>query len=252
MRSFFSFLAALFTCTFLHAGRDLPLDRFHVCTVATFEHGNLTKLRQSCRLHGMELKVLAMGAPYYGHGTKLVHMLAYLNTLQDDEIVMFVDGFDVLVVADKEVILRKFLDMNIPFLMAAEKTAYPADVQHLYPPSPTPFRYINTGTYIGYVGIIKEWILALQPDPSYCDQHQAVYHYFSAEENRRFYHLDYYCHLFLPLHGVKESEVEIDIKKSSVFCFTTQSYPSVLHANAWAMTIWEKAYNQLIKPRLNF
>lgn len=70
--------------------------------------------------------MIGLGLPYYGNGTKLIRMGEYWNTLDDDEIVMFIDAFDVIIVAEKGLILEKFLNMNTPLLMFTEKKCFPA------------------------------------------------------------------------------------------------------------------------------
>lgn len=225
------------------------LERFHVCTVATYRHPNLEKLINSCEKHQIHLEILALGHPYFGNGTKLIHMKQYLQTLNDDDIVMFVDAFDVLVVANKKKILRKFLRENSPFIMSAELNCAPHT--HLaphYPPAPTRFKYVNTGSYIGYVKNIKSWLKALEPiSAKECDQGQATIHYLKDPNNTTFYTLDYHCRLFLPLYMVNENEVKIDSVNKIVECHITHSYPCVIHANGTSFHIWNKVYQQLIK-----
>lgn len=225
------------------------LQRFHVCTVATYRHPNLEKLIKSCQKHQINLDILGLGHPYFGNGTKFVHLAQYLNTLDDGDVVMFVDAFDVLIVANKKKILRKFLREQTPVLMSAEINCTP--YEHLassYPPAPTPFKYINTGSFIGYVGSLKKWLNALQPiDPGGCDQGQTTVHYLKKPKNRSFFTLDHHCRLFLTLYMVDEKDVKIDTKNKIVECLITHSYPCVIHANGQSFQAWNKIYQQLIK-----
>jgi hypothetical protein len=222
-------------------------SRFHVCTIATYAHPNLEKLKKSCRKNKIHLKVLGMGRPYHGNATKFVYMTEYLDDLQDDNIVMFVDAFDVIVVAEKKKILSKFLAMKTPILMGAETncTPHPQLLQD-YPLTESPFKYVNTGTFIGYVKDLKEWLAALQPiDPHDCDQGIASLQFVNCPDNR-FFTLDYKCDLFLPLYGVPESFVEIDEANRKVHCIPTDSHPCVIHANGTSFTIWNKVYDSLV------
>lgn len=226
---------------------EFPLERFHVCTAASHEDERLHKLLESCKLHGIELHILGLGKPYRKNGTKLLHMREFLKTLEEDEIVMFVDAFDVLIVRDKKEILEKFLSMNKPFIMAAEKNCAPnSGLAAHFPHSPTPFKYINTGTYIGYVKNIREWLQELSPISQLCDQAQTILHYVKKAANRRFFSLDYHCDLFLPLFMVRAEEVMI--QQGKVFCLTTYSEPCVIHANGRSFDIWNQVYNQLVAP----
>jgi hypothetical protein len=242
------FLVFLFWYSFLQAWVDHSCDYFHICTVANYSHPNLIKLMQSCRMHGIQLKVLGMNLPWYGGGTKLVHVRKYLNSLPEQDIVLFVDAFDVLIIADKRMILEQFLKMKRPFIMAAEKNCWPlyACQNHEGPVSSSPFKYINSGTYIGYVKYLKEWIDDLAPHSEACDQAQIIFHW-NQEKNKKFYHFDHYCELFLPLYLVDQEEVQIN--QDHLYCVTTQSYPCVIHANGSSFyPIWNRTYELLIKP----
>lgn len=92
------------------------LDKFHVCTVSNKRTEGLDKLEISCKKLQINLEIIGLDQPYFKNGTKLVRMEEYLRTLQDDDIVMFVDAFDVIIIGDKEAILTKFFSMNVPFL----------------------------------------------------------------------------------------------------------------------------------------
>src|SRR5579872_620941 len=180
-----------------------PLDHFHVCTVASHAHNpHFQQLIASCHKHQIDIKVLGMGKPFPGLGLKFLLMQEYLETLDENEIVMFVDAFDVLIVADKEVILNKFLKMQAPFVISAETGCAPhPHLARKYPLSPTRFRYLNTGGYIGYVGELKKWFHNMQPlKPNDNDQGKATYDFL---KNKNFYHLDHFCELFLSLYGVE-------------------------------------------------
>lgn len=228
---------------------DFPLKNFHVCTISTYNHPNLGKLLLSCKRNEIELDVLAMHQPYFGNATKFIYMIDYLNKLPDDHIVMFVDAFDVLILSGKQQILNKFFKMNANLVMGAEKNCCP--YPHLaskYPYSPTPFRYVNTGTYIGYVSCVKEWLNKLQPiNPKECDQGKTTLFYLESEENQKKIKLDYMCQLFLPLFMVDEHEVKIHRRRNKIYCETTKSSPCVLHANGCSFHIWNKVYDALIK-----
>lgn len=240
---FFLVFVILFSLK-LEADATYPLDSFHVCTVASYKNANFNKLLLSCEKNHIDLEVIGLGLPYYGNGTKLVLMAEYLKTLSDNEIVMFVDAFDVILVADKELILEKFLNMNTSFLMSAEKNCYPSQLFNRYPPMQHAFRYINTGSYIGYVRDLKAWLEDLPPvNSSASDQLQVSDHYLNGHV---FFELDHYCELFLPLYLVKDQELVIDVENRKVHCLTTNSEPCVIHANGRSFRIWEIIYQQLI------
>jgi len=236
----FVFLSA----AWLTAEPTSSLERFHVCTVASYKAANLDKLLKSCEKNRIDLEIIGLGLPYSGNGTKLIRMTEYLKSLDDDDIVMFVDAFDVIIVADKQTILEKFLNMNIPFLMSAEKNCYPERLLNRYPPRENTFNYINTGSYIGYVKNLKAWLKNIpQINPKISDQLQVSTHYLNGHV---FFDLDYNCELFLPLYQVEDHEIAIDDENTIVHCLTTNSMPYVIHANGMSFRILDIIYQKLI------
>lgn len=232
-------------------------DRFHVCTVANYARRHLEKLILSCKCARVDLKILGMGKPYpqhrARHHVKLLWMLDYLHSLEEDEIVMFVDGFDVLLMADRETIIKKFKNMQVPLVISAERACYPLkELAEQYPSSPTPFKYINSGSYIGYVKHLKKWLLDMNIHDQQCDQAQVTVHY--LKDVKKFLTLDYMCELFIPLYLVEKQEIAIDQKAKTVYCKTSQSYPCVAHANAGkaggAFTVWNAIYDKIIDKNL--
>jgi hypothetical protein len=186
-----------------------------------------------------------MDQPYYGNGTKLLRLQEYITKLQDDEIVMFIDAYDVLIVADKEVILQKFLNLHTPFLMSAEKNCYPyAELADAYPTTSSPFRYINSGGFIGYVRNLKEWLENLSPFIlNQGDQGQITKNWF---KNQMVFSIDTSCEIFLSLYGVQNKEVGIHLRKQTLRCLTTGSEPCAVHANGNSFEIWNRVYRKLI------
>ena len=72
------------------------MDKLHIITVATDPKYYFPYLVDSCKKNGKELEVLGMGEKWEGFNWKFKKMIDYLNTLPRDDIVCFVDGYDVL------------------------------------------------------------------------------------------------------------------------------------------------------------
>lgn len=217
---------------------------FHVCTVASAINDNLNKLIESCTKHHIDLEIQGLDLPYYGNGTKLLRMNDYLETLPDDDIVMFVDGYDVLIVADKELILEKFLKFNAPFVMSAERSCWPnPKLASNFPGSGT-FRFLNSGGYIGYVKNLKSWLQSLKPfDLKNGDQLQIMKNYIN---NRDAFILDTQSEIFLSLLTMKKNELAIDPIARVVRCLITATQPAVIHANGRSFSFWNQVYDTLV------
>ena len=112
----------------------------------------------------LPLVVLGFGVTHQrgGLGYKLTDTLQYLHTLHDDELVMFVDAFDVVLTNNASQLIRSFLALNATLVFSAEKGcwSYLNGRAHgaglclsYYPDKPEDalYRFVNTGSWMGYV-----------------------------------------------------------------------------------------------------
>lgn len=204
----------------------------HVCTVASHQTTTLAQLERSCTHYGIDLKVIGIGLPYKGNGQKLTHLYSYIKDLPEEDIVLFVDAYDCLILASADTIVDKFLQKDIPCVISAEACFCPKS--HLYlidrfQPSPTRFQYLNSGSIIGYAGYIKKLIEAISPvNESRSDQGQIMTYYVDHQDEIL---LDYYGDLFLTLQNVDGNELFIDRTSKTVTCLFTDTLPCVVHGN---------------------
>ena len=143
--------------------------------------------------------------------------------------------------------------MKTPFIIETSRdcSCYGLLFSHLcYPQSPTPFRYINPGCYMGYVKHLKNWLKDMEPiDPHQDDRMQMITHYLRDDLARSFYAFDFYCNLFLPLYLIYSNELSIDLQSNCVHSLTTNTIPSIIHVNNWEWNsqFWCNVYDQLIR-----
>lgn len=234
----------------LQSEEELSADdlaqRLHVVTVCSRMHRNLDKLITSAKKWGMDVTILGMDKPYPGSGTKLTYIREYLNTLDESDLVLFVDAFDVIIIGDSKQIVDRFLSFKAPLVISADTHCYPSQYKTQYPESEGSWRYINTGTYMGYVSAIKKWLDDMKPLSDRCDQRQTQEHYFAKSENQKFFVMDTQCKLFLTLYRVKEEQVSIQKNAGRITCVPHETHPCVIHANGKSFFIWNKIYNALI------
>jgi len=134
------------------------MSNIHIVTVATKPGGYLKWLEESCIINGTKLLVLGMGAEWKGYITKYLLMNDFLKTIPEDDIVCFVDAYDVLMVQHIDKLKEKFLNItektNCKIICAID----PGDKEFL---SRWSFdvsdgnKLINSGTYIGYSKELK-------------------------------------------------------------------------------------------------
>jgi hypothetical protein len=148
----------------------------HIVTVSTESKYYFPYLKESCRRHGKELEVLGWGEKWQGFNWRYIKMLDYLKTKPVNDIVCFMDGYDVLCVRDLnemeevfksiqkrtncKLVVSEDISMKLSFL--AELTF--GKCQNIK---------LNAGLYMGYVKdviIIIEKIYKLNPTNDADDQ----------------------------------------------------------------------------------
>jgi len=209
-------------------------DNLHLCTVADHvDHPTFFLLEQSCAQANINLKILGLGKPYFGNGTKFIRMRSYLDTLPDDDIVLFTDAFDTMVIQSKEELLKTFLSFESPLVLSGGREL-PKNNDHEVDESlipafdlTTPAPFINSGGYVGYVWRLKEWMDSLNIDPTKRDQPQVTAHYASHKENCC---IDTSCKLFLTLKFLDTSDLDIS-DDGVVVLKENGATPGVIHAN---------------------
>lgn len=229
------------------------MSKLHFCTVASTKKNGLKQLLKSCRENKIDLQVLGFEKPFRGFCEKFIQMLEYIKTLNDEDIILFTDAYDSLVLSNEKTILEKFFSMQSPFVISCEKNCWPdKELSALYPATPFSFRYINTGSYIGYVGFLKRYFQTLMPFKAEDnDQRLITLDYLKHPEK---YTLDTSCKIFLPTWGIESTGLSIDQKKRSVFCFETQNSPCIIHGNGnspWYQYIYDCLFDEIYSQKKN-
>ena len=98
-----------------------------VITACTDEKFYFPHLKKTCEANGGDFVVLGMGEKWGGYIWKFNKMIDYLKELEKNEIVCFVDGYDVICVRNLEDILTDFHSVyqsnpGIKIVIAHEKT----------------------------------------------------------------------------------------------------------------------------------
>uniref|UniRef100_A0A6C0D3Q9 PLOD1-3-like GT domain-containing protein n=1 Tax=viral metagenome TaxID=1070528 RepID=A0A6C0D3Q9_9ZZZZ len=177
------------------------MNDLHIVTVATESKYYFPYLIESCKKYGKELEVLGYGEKWLGFNWKFKKMLEYLNQIPENDIVCFVDGYDVLCLRELNEMKKEFIRLkekyNCKIIVAEDKTTN------------TLFTYIgsiifgqckginiNSGTYIGYAKdllIILEDIYTKNPDNKNDDQMLLTEH---CINNDQLFHIDTESELF--------------------------------------------------------
>jgi hypothetical protein len=123
--------------------------------VATKENiGYYNFLVESCKRHNIKLIVLGLGKKWEGFTMRYKLYLDYLNTLNNNEIVMINDAYDVVILQDSKIIKTKFLKFNTKILFSGENNY----ISKIFNKRCIDDYSINNGNIIGYVFYIKKLI----------------------------------------------------------------------------------------------
>lgn len=92
-----------------------------------------------------------------GGGMKINLLREYIKSLPDHDVILFTDAYDVFYADDSESIVRRYIGFNSRAVFSAESECYPdSSLANQYPLSETPYRYLNSGTFIAEVGELKK------------------------------------------------------------------------------------------------
>lgn len=220
------------------------LPHLHVCTVASHETQGLKQLQQSCDHNSIQLVVMGLRLPYKGNGQKLSYLKNFLQGIPDEDLVLFVDAYDVLILADTKTLVTKFLAMNARCVFSAETSLYPLNRDALgrFPPSPTKFKYLNSGSIMGYASHLRHILESIPIKEKDSDQSQLIKYYLDHQSEIV---LDYLCELFIPLYQLQRSELDIDKEHKVVRCLVTGTTPCIVHGNGSGKSLYQYIYDIL-------
>jgi hypothetical protein len=145
----------------------LPLKMsLHLVTVATHSERYLPVLEKQAEDKGLKIEKLGMGKKYIGHYMKDMEMIAYLKTVPPEDIVIFVDGFDSLILSDKNEIMDKFLSKKCKMLLSVENIGGLSFI-HDAVFEKIDGNYLNSGLYMGYAGFMLEFLETMYSDEDF-------------------------------------------------------------------------------------
>jgi hypothetical protein len=124
---------------------------FHVVTVATDPQRFFPVLVESCKRNGAELEVLGWGTKWQGFAHKFQLMRQFVASTPPNDIVLFVDGYDVLMLESQDEVLRKYHTFARPVVVSCERGTsrlYDYSSQRIFGDRCHGQR-INSGCYMG-------------------------------------------------------------------------------------------------------
>jgi len=183
---------------------------------------------------------LGLGKTWRGFIDRLLVFKEYLRMLPAETLVLFTDAYDAVLTAPLDIdphvwgeeLETRFKAHDTDVLFSAETSCYPwPHVAHMYPESPTKYRYINGGGFVGYAGALLAMILAGDPTQSPCDQAYFTYYYLSLRQSRPYprIKLDVYQTIFQTTYAISWSH--FTIRQGRLYNTDTDTQPLLIHFN---------------------
>jgi len=146
--------------------------KIFLATVSTKQHPNLERWKKSALKHGFSPKILGLHEkktykdPLFGKGEfgmKLRYLYKYSKSLRPNDIILFTDAWDVIIIGDCEKVYKDYKSFNKDIVFGGE-TIYGVfhDIFNIFNifkyDLSKPFPYLNAGVVIGRAGAIRELI----------------------------------------------------------------------------------------------
>lgn len=119
-------------------------------TVATHNDGYFKWLKESCKRYNYDLVILGYNEKWKGFNWRLELMINYLKSLNDNEIICFIDAYDIIMLNDSVEMKNKFIELqkkkNCKMIISLE-------IQNTIDYLASIWKFgmnINAGSYIGY------------------------------------------------------------------------------------------------------
>jgi hypothetical protein len=204
----------------------------HIITVATDESKATKLLSSNPDIINLGKGVVWEGGTMEGPGggQKINLVKAYLEDLPDNDIVMFSDGYDTFIDADKKEILKRYFGMTKEVVFAAEETCWPdTRLASSFQEPEVGYRYLNSGCYIGTVKELKR-IFAPDIENWEDDQLYVQKQYLTGKYDMV---LDHESYLFCCLAGI---ENKVTVTSKWIVNQETNCTTCVIHGNGGEYT----------------
>ena len=214
------------------------MSRTHIVSFAT-DLSRVEALSESARTNGFDVTVLS-DSQWDGYHQKLISTKDYVSShLHEDDLLLFVDAYDVVFTRALEDIEAEFRRFQSPLVFGAEMNCWPGYFRRSYwarsPSKPSSaHKYLNSGFYIGTKAGVLDFLCWKSSSDlvDLCkDGGDQVYahKYFLERGFRVGVKLDHACTLVLNMHHVRWSELLIDQGRLVNMALGTR--PCALHFN---------------------
>lgn len=240
-------ITIIIVISILTLGRKFILENknLHIITVITDKNNpNYKRLSNSAKLNGFDIIPLISKEPIShitGFGMKIKLVKEFLYDKNDNDIILFVDGYDVLFTCNKDEILKRYNNFEMQYgkciVFSTENACWPdSTLSTKYPKiDTTPYKYLNSGTYIGSVKTFKDVLSKAlfninDEQLKKIDDQLFFTNLYLANSNKKIIILDHYNTIFNCISG-REEDLEYHQSEKKWYNKKTQTYPLIFHGN---------------------
>jgi hypothetical protein len=105
---------------------------------------------------GVPIKVLGWGTKWNGYSDKSKGVIKHLETKNDDDVVVFVDGFDTKINRIPDDIIKRFRECQCRVLLSKDSNNFGAFISNLIFGTCNSSGTANAGMYMGYVKELRQ------------------------------------------------------------------------------------------------
>jgi hypothetical protein len=218
----------------------------HAFTIATLPNSNLDSVKRVFAENGDILHILGQHeqcAKKDIFGFKLQYLKEFIAPLADTDIVLYMDAYDTIPCGTLGEIRKRFLDLDVPILFAAEKGCWPDAFRSFHYPRRImyEFPYLNAGAFMGYVGAFKRILATKLVEEREDDQRFWTSQFLDVPKTS--IHLDHMGHVFFCGYQVPEAAYTAEERGQFTY---KDSTPLLLHCNGDSKfhlpLLWKKLY----------
>lgn len=229
---------------------DTESFNVHTITVGTDEskmkHFDVSAKQQSIKYTNLGKGVTWTGGDMssIGGGMKINLVKKYLEKTSDNDIILFCDGYDVVINDNLSTIVERFIGFECDVLVAAEKQCWPDKSLAPNFSSHTDYKYPNSGLYIGYARSLKK-LFSLPIKDS--DDDQKYLHVAILTHDNVKVEIDKENYLF---QCFNDAENDLAIKTNGqIVNHSTKCCPCIIHGNGSPST--KQRFFSFVEPLLN-
>lgn len=223
-----------------------------IVTVCTHAERYFPCLVESLKRFNETLVILEWGKKWTGYRQKLSAMLNYLKTIDAEEIVCFIDAYDVILLQSPSELERRFKASKSKMIIAKDGQSPNLVVQYFIQNGFPNVHCVptNSGTYIAYAGHLLKLLTEIEQSqkkhPSKSNNDQEIIAKW-CQTNEGWLDVDVNCELFLTFYtgsrwsfsnklDMEKRSKEIafaknkQTKRMELFYKPTKTFPAVLHA----------------------